>query len=394
MAEHHVLFSIAGLQRLLGPPAEVTRKIGEEWQRLGGTGNVAVASSLEAAELAAQGFPGVTFIEPGREGEVLGALPLAFLPLPADLAEALDQWGLTHLADVAALDAKAVAVRLGEPGIRLHRLACGAGLRPLRVDEHPPEFFRELDLEDAEELLEPLLFLLHRFLGELCDALTGQGYAAQNIHLYLHHRRQAPTARSLQLPFPSRDARLLAKLIQLHLEAHPFPEAVTRVELRLDAVQPRTQQDGLFRAASPSPEKLELTLQRLGQLTGLENVGRAQLIDTHRPRPFELVRFAPPEGRDPLLAFTEATPAVTLRLLNPVVEAQVRFEVGQPASVRSALVSGEVTRAAGPWKTSGHWWDEHRWNWEEWDVAIANQGLYRLVWEPLRKRWFFEGYYD
>ena len=311
-----VLFSVAGLGRLLGPPAEVARKIGEEWQRLGGTGHVAVASSLEAAELAARGMPGVTFIPAGDEADVLGALPLALLGMEPELAEALAQWGLSHLADFAELEPKEVALRLGAAGVRLHRLARGAGLRPLRVDEHPPEFTRQFDLEDAEALLEPMLFLFNRFLGDLCEELTSHGFAAQNLNLCLKHEKLPPTERILHLPFPARDARLLSKLLQLHFEADPFPAAVTGIHLRIEAVPPRSRQEGLFRAGAPTPERLEVTLHRLGQLVGLENVGRAELLDSHRPRPFVMARFSEPTPRDAWAPVT-ANPVLSLRLFDP-----------------------------------------------------------------------------
>lgn len=391
--EGMVLFSVAGLGRLLGPPAEVARKIGEEMGRLGIAGSGAVASSLEAAELAARGFPGVTYLAPGEEAEVLGALPLAMLELEPELAEALAQWGLTHLADFAAIDAQEVRLRLGSAAVKWHRLAGGAGLRPLRVDEPPPDFVRELELEEAEALLEPLLFLFNRFLNELCEELLNHGFAAQNLRLYLKHEKLPPTERVMHLPFPARDARLMAKLVQLHFEADPFPAAVTRIGLRVDPVEPRGRQDGLFQAGSPAPEQLEVTLHRLGQLVGRENVGRAEMLDTNRPRPFVLGRFTEPAPRDPWAEWVGER-VLALRLFDPVVGAEVRFETGRPAAVRSGVASGVVSRWAGPWKSSGNWWDEGRWNWEEWDVAVEGSGVFRLVWEPPRKRWFLEGVYD
>ena len=391
--ERRVLFSVAGLGRLLGPPREVARKIGEEMQRLGISGSAAVASSLEAAELAARGFAGVTYVAPDEEADVLGVLPLAMLDLEPELAEALAQWGLAHLADLAALEAKEVALRLGAGALRWHRLACGAGLRPLRVDEPPPDFVRELDLDEPESLLEPMLFLFNRFLGELCEALLSHGFAVQNLRLYLKHEKLPPTERVLHLPFPVRDPRLLAKLVQLHFEADPFPAPVTRLVLRVDPVEPRGRQDGLFQAGAPAPEQFEVTLHRLGQLVGLENVGRAEMVDTNRPRPFMMTRFQAPAPRDPLPVMEQGA-VLALRLFEPVVVAEVRFETGRPAAVRSAVASGAVERCAGPWKSSGHWWDESRWNWEEWDVALSREGVYRLVWEPSRKRWFLEGVYD
>lgn len=388
-----VLFSIAGLGRLLGPPPQIAEKIGQAMQRLGIQGNAAIASSLEAAQLAARGFPGVTYLAPDEEADILGALPLAMLNLEAELAEALAQWGLVHLADFAALDPQEVTLRLGAQATRWHRLARGAGLRPLRINEPPPDFIRELELEDAESLLEPLLFLFNRFLNELCEALISHGLAAQNLKLYLKHEKLPPTERTLHLPFPARDPRLLAKLVQLHFEADPFPAPVTRMVLRIDAVEPRARQEGLFRAGAPAPEQLELTLHRLTQLVGRENVGRAALLDTHHPRPFELIPFTQPNPRDPLPPW-DKPPVLSLRLYEPTIPAEVRFETGRPAALRSTVATGVITRCAGPWKSSGHWWDESRWNWEEWDIAVDSHGVFRLVWEPPHKRWFLEGVYD
>ena len=61
-------------------------------------------------------------------------------------------------------------------------------------------------------------------------------------------------------------------------------------------------------------------------------------------------------------------------------------------SGQTPMQDGEVTDALGPYRASGHWWDDERWGVEEWDVEIGEHGLYRLRRD--HTGWFIEGCYD
>ncbi len=54
---------------------------------------------------------------------------------------------------------------------------------------------------------------------------------------------------------------------------------------------------------------------------------------------------------------------------------------------------GAVAGAAGPWRASGDWWDV-AWSRDEWDVALAAGGVYRLFLDRLRESWYVEGELD
>jgi protein ImuB len=85
---------------------------------------------------------------------------------------------------------------------------------------------------------------------------------------------------------------------------------------------------------------------------------------------------------------------LTLRRYRPPHVAQVHIVADAPAHVASAAVRGKVIAQAGPWRSSGDWWQRAPWDHAEWDIAVNGGTLYRLY-EDLRVgRWFIEGNYD
>jgi protein ImuB len=86
----------------------------------------------------------------------------------------------------------------------------------------------------------------------------------------------------------------------------------------------------------------------------------------------------------------------------------VVHEGGMPAHVSSQgrarfyesdsrQIDGEVLWAAGPWRSSGDWWEEDAWVRDEWDIAVQEKdeiALYRLVHDLVGGEWMVEGSYD
>src|SRR5580700_481117 len=73
------LVDLAGMESLFGSLPEIAHAMSQRIASLGLEANVAVASNPDAAVLAARGFPGVTVIPQGKEGESLGSLPVEVL---------------------------------------------------------------------------------------------------------------------------------------------------------------------------------------------------------------------------------------------------------------------------------------------------------------------------
>ena len=131
-----------------------------------------------------------------------------------------------------------------------------------------------------------------------------------------------------------------------------------------------------------------------------------------------------PQGR-------QNAPITALRIFRPPLQATVTLRNGQPTHLvclRRKEISGDILWMAGPWRSSGDWWEEEGWARDEWDIAIessvvsrqssavVNRGstggdacrsiirnpasaksslaLYRLVHDLLSGHWFVEGTYD
>lgn len=89
-----------------------------------------------------------------------------------------------------------------------------------------------------------------------------------------------------------------------------------------------------------------------------------------------------------------------LRIFRPPLRAAVTLREGRPARIacqRRKEICGEVLWAAGPWRTSGDWWEQEGWARDEWDIALQETtgiALYRLVRDLLSGQWRVEGNYD
>jgi protein ImuB len=441
-----VLLDLAGLESLFGPLHKIARDLGRRAAELGLEANVGVAANPDTARLAARGFSGVTVIPAGKEAELLGNLPLEVLfggssetelTLEAEqLLETFCRWGIRNLRALAALPEVALSERLGQEGIRLQKLARGAASRTLVPVETPLVFEETLELEYPLVLLEPLAFALNHMLEQICARLAAHTLATQELRLEMALESSISDAqfatnsgnkfqRTLRLPVPLLDAKVFLKLLQLDLKAHPPGAPIVKIHLVAEPARPRAAQSGLFLPPSPEPEKLELTLARIAGIVGEERVGSLELLDTHRPEGFRMRRFAPAAAKADLqkelaarlkpypdtnqesaglisgsVQFQADTVVTVLRIFRPALRARVTLRNDQPARIacdKQKEVQGEVIWAAGPWRSSGDWWEQEGWRRDEWDIAVQNEtsiALYRLVRDLLRGCWLVEGTYD
>jgi protein ImuB len=433
-----ITLEVDGLTRLFGDD----KAVGEQLRRAAadaglGPVHVGIAATRTTAILCAAARAGVTVVPAGEEAAILAPLPLRLLevflpnaesrvprrsPSPSPRAEAgtpnpavlpvLSRWGIRTLGQLAALPAVELSERIGQDGLAWRRLARGEDVGPLVPTREEDPFEATTELEWPIEGIEPLSFVLGGLLDPLCQRLERRDRGAAVLHLRLRLVTKDTHTRSLQLPAPMRDAKVLRTLLLLDLESHQPPAGVDCVTVAIDPTPGRIVQESLLARSLPAPEQVSTLLARLGALMGDTRCGSPALVDSHRPGAFAMVPFCVPEqqkeaplgssrssvagGRDesrpldgsgrhggrPLRRTTESrtpnpdsrlprrSPSMSLRAKAGIPSACLRrFRLPIPARVlidhdrpivvntdRPGLPGGRVHDCAGPWRTSGEWW--------------------------------------
>jgi protein ImuB len=438
-----IVLDLDGLASLFGADENIAHMLERRLAAVGLVPRVAIASNIEVAIHAARGFPGITIIPAGEELQRLSGLPVHILSAAPDVLETLERWGVETLQALAALPVLQLSERLGQEGVRLHELARGACIRSLVLAQLVTCFEEEMELDETVEELEPLSFLLGRLLDQLCARLEARALAVHAVHVRFDlepsfedalQSREDDTrkktaakhyAKTLALPVPMRDSKLLLKLLRLQLQSDPPLAPIQKIMLAAESSAPRVVQGGLFVPYAPDPEKLELTIARLAKLVGDSNVGSPELLDTHGPENCRVSRFLVPAGQEKAAsiksqksgAWSEAeesqaavNPIAGFRAIRPPVPITVELCDERPACVCLRGIRGDVVAVSGPWRSSGDWWQEDAWNQDEWDLAIdfcashgtrkqtagpwPQYGIYRIYRDALRQRWFVRGLYD
>jgi protein ImuB len=413
-----IVIDLTGTGRLMGSPQKIGTKILDRCETSFCV-NIGLAANPDTALHAARGFSGVTVVPVGEEAQRLGRLPIAVMDAAPEVLDTLDSWGIKTLQALAALPSVPLAQRLGQAGLHLQQLARGRTQRELVPAELPSCLADSVDLEEAIELLEPLGFVLNRLLEQLCRRLLARSLATDEVHVdlgleiqpdrQLHITGGTDTQPTLhqtkvKLPVPTQDVRVLFKLLQLELAAHPPHAAVKRIAVAVLPVRLRTTQTGLFQPRAPEAAALEITLGRLRAVVGENDredcarVGFPSVTDSHRPDSFAVLpSFAPAQAS---LRMPSGRNIVTLamRAFRPPLPATVEVVGQAPSWISFNRVIAKVKHASGPWRCHGEWWSQKgEWKREEWDIGLAAKNgvvVYRVFEDGLSARWFVAGMYD
>jgi protein ImuB len=429
---------------VLGSPAIIAGEVARLAAGRGVRVRIALAGTATAATLLARARPGITLVDPGEDAAALASLPLEWLAMSpglsevegasARLAPALGKkrqakagnyrlapgpqtktsnvevrtsklveifhaWGLQTLGDLARLPRGDLHARLGPVGVRLHQAACGEDVAPMVPAAEAPRFIDRIELEWPIDGLEPLSFVLARQCEALAIALERADRGAVTIATTLRLTTRAVHARVLHLPAPMRDARVLRTLILLDLESHPPPAAIDVVDLELEVTPGRIAHGALFARTLPSPEDLATLVARLGALMGETRIGAPVEVDTFDARRVGLTAFTIPARNLGTSELRNPGTTLSLRRLRLPLAASVTLERGRPVSVSPAtraFAGGRVVDCAGPWRSSGAWWafDRRGWDRDEWDVQLADGGVYRIANDRATGQWVVEGTVD
>lgn len=379
------------LAGLAGPlDAAWAQRLIHQLARLHLRAQVGLAPTPDLAGLAARCARPFLAVQDGAS--FLAGLPIESLEPPPELLQLLHKWGIRTVGQFAALGRQPVAERLGTEGLALWERASASRLRPLRRAQPPTVFEEAMELEREVECLEPLLFVLARFVGQLAERLALTGLAAGALELRLRLADGTDYQRQFQIPAPTAEPAVLLRLLQTHLETVRTGQPITALWLKASPARPATHQLSLFQAAVKDPNRFHETWMRLTALLGAERVGTPRLESSHRPDAFRMQ--TPQWDTAPKTPSPAWAPLIGLglRRFRPPVRATVQVREGRPVFVSAEPFTGPLREARGPWRSSGQWWEPPGWQTEEWDVQTHDGRLYRLSLQPAG--WFVEGLYD
>jgi protein ImuB len=304
--------------------------------------------------------------------EFLKQLPLPELSQDRRLLKTLQDWGIHTVRDLLALPRQEALERLGPEGMSLWTTARGGKARPLLLESFPENYEESLDFDSGIEAMEPLLFVLKRFLDSLSMRLESTGRAASTLSLTLRMESGPPHVLRLRIPSPTADPEVLQRILFSHIESLRLPHRATGAHLCVAPILQRPRQFELFHTPLRDPNRFGETVARLRAITGTGSLGVPSAADTHLPGSFTL--------KDPETAFTTETsspgkanltpPGLPLRRMRPSQNITVKLNGGEPRFVSGARFSGPVRECRGPYRISGHWWAQDSWSLEEWDIEV------------------------
>jgi protein ImuB len=327
--------------------------------------------------------------------EFLAALPLEALEPPANILEILEMWGIQTVGAFLALGKENLAQRLGPEAVELFDLASSPRIRPLNRIVPAETFEEAMDFEQPVESLEPLLFVLRRFIEQLARRLEMLYLVAADLHLRLGLASGDTYERLFVIPAPTRDVETLFRALQTHLENVRTDSPISSLRLGAKPGRSANYQFGLFNAALRDPTQFHQTLARVTALVGTDRVGTPCLKETHKPDDFRmnLEGITTPRDQEPSAPQSqEPSIGLALRRFRPPLLATVEMRDAKPALLRSAAFTGPIAAVRGPWRLSGHWWDRATWARDEWDVQTRHGELLRLA--RHEEHWLVDGVFD
>jgi protein ImuB len=363
---------------------------------IGFTGAVVVGFSRFATYAIARATRhGITVLRSDAdERTTASAVPLARLDVDPKLRDALARLGVTSVGQMVRLPGGGILERFGREAHRLYQLAAGERWDPL-VPVAPPEAPDErVLLDDDEDDVERLVFVMKAPIDRLLDRLAARGRALTALHVELSLKHAVGNielrADCIKPAAATLDGRVLLRLVHIRLTGMPPSAPINAIRVWADDIAASREQLALF-AAKPRRDlrAADEAIARVRAELGDDAVVRAVLREGHLPE----ASF----GWERLVHVVAAKPAP--RLVRPLVRRLLSRPRALPPQARqvrddgwliSGLEQGAVVRIVGPYVISGGWWTHelHR----EYHFAELRRGdCLWVYYDRNRRRWFRQG---
>ena len=400
-----LILDITGCAHLFGGERGLGRAARRQLQRLGAQTQAAIAGTPDAAWAFARYRRGV-IAQAGEEETLARALPITALDQDSETTRALNRTGFRTLADLADRPAHLLVARFGEGLVQALRRVLGhedIRITPLRA---PPDIMAERHFPEPLALMDSLLAVLERLMGDVAGRLEARGEGGRMFEAGFFRADGAVRRIVIETAQATRDVPGLLRLLRLKIEALVDPldpgfgfDALRLAVRRSEPLHCAQHDLAGGPTAGDETRALADLVNRLVARCGSENVRRFIASDTHDP-----VRAG---GTAPYLAGAEAQsgqkadaawhapeagqpPASPLTLFAHPQPIDVLAEVpdSPPLRFRWRRVLHEVTRAEGPERIAPEWWQET-------SPAPATRDYYRVENVSGHRFWIFrEGLYE
>jgi protein ImuB len=287
-------------------------------------------------------------------------LPISSLEWDDATSETLRALGLTTIGDLLRLPREAFAKRFG--AARLDDLDRVLGVRadPQPLFVPPARFAARIELPADLAETAQLMFPARRLLASLEGFLRGRNAGATELAFSATHSARrgaavAPTAITLALAAPERDAQRLAALLEERLARVTLPAPALTLALTVERLHPFAAVNAsLLPSAAQGGEHgadwLQLA-ETLHARLGSERVFQLQAVDDHRP---ERAWRAVPLSVDRSEGFTAALPSQPRPLLLLATPQPLAAHGEQPLLPPRRE---PLTLVTGPERIECGWWD-------------------------------------
>jgi DNA polymerase IV len=291
---------VTGSRALFGDGENIARRVKSAIQaEVGLTASVGVASTKLVAKIASdlRKPDGLVVVPPGEEAVFLAPLPISRLwGVGGRTAEALREFGVVTIGDLAALPPDALVRRFGKHGASLVERAVGIDPDPVATGDPAKSIGHEhtfdVDTADRETVERTLLGMA----DGVAWRLRASGLKAGTVTLKLRDSSFTTITRQVGLEIPSDLTEPIyeAALALLRRELHGQ-------RIRLVGVTASNFRDldqlAMFEGEDPRRHQAAEALDRIRRKYGERAVTRARLVRAGVPTPFERDPMSPVEAR-------------------------------------------------------------------------------------------------
>ncbi len=392
-----------GLQRLYASPQEWGGAIYQDIKTQGLQANLVVGFSRFGSYAVAREKPGITiFDDPAEERSAARKVPLDRLDIEAKFRDTLLKLGIKTVGDLLSLPSAGLRERFGAQAHHLYRMAAGDLWTPLDPCAPEETVAQRLLLDDPENDVTRLLFLIKQLLHPMLATLAARTQALSALWLSFLIDKSEWLKEQIRPAVPTLEAAQILDLVRLRLESLKFTAGVIEIELTAEACVATVEQLRLFTEQPKRDfDSANRALARLRAEFVAEAVVQAKLKDGHLPEARftwePLAQMKVPQnglnGAKRLNDFNGLNSSETLvrRITEkPIMLAGGPYNRHEDGWLLLGPKHGSIDKLIGPYVYSGGWWNREIQR--DYYFAETRRGyLLWLYYDRVRRRWFLQG---